>query len=59
VDLIYLVDQGMTNKEIASTTKLPLDLITKKLNEMFKKLKVKNKTELLQWWKKGQLNSGP
>ncbi|KAL3781580.1 hypothetical protein HJC23_007100 [Cyclotella cryptica] len=58
VAILNLIDQGMTNKEIASTTKLSLDLITKKLNGMFKKVKVKNKTELLQWWKKYQQNFG-
>ena len=54
--IMNLIDQGMTNTEIASSTKLPLLVVTNKLNGMFKKVDVKNKTELLQWWKKYQHN---
>lgn len=49
--MIDLMDEGMTNKEIASTMKLPTDSVSKTLKKMIKKAKVNNKTELLKWWR--------
>jgi DNA-binding NarL/FixJ family response regulator len=46
-----LVDKGMTNREISTAMKLPIEIITKKFNELFGKANVKNKTELVKWWK--------
>ena len=46
----------MTNKEVASTIDLPINDITAKLNVMIKKAAVKNKTELIKWWRNQTVN---
>lgn len=46
-----LLDRGMTNKEVAFTTDLPIDNITSTLDVMIKKAAVNNKTELIKWWR--------
>jgi DNA-binding NarL/FixJ family response regulator len=46
-----LIDQGMSNKEAAYAINIPLDAINNKLHTMFKKAAVKNKTELIKWWR--------
>lgn len=51
VTIMDLIDKGLTNKEVASTTELSIEMVNKKLNSMFKKAAVKNKTELLKWWR--------
>jgi DNA-binding NarL/FixJ family response regulator len=46
-----LVDKGLTNKEVASTAGIPMEMASKILNEMFSKAAVKSKTELVKWWR--------
>jgi len=52
-----LIDQGMTNEEVASTTDFSLEKVIDKLNLMFKKASVNNKTELVKWWRNQTLST--
>lgn len=46
-----LIDKGKTNKEVASTIGCSLEMVTDRLNDLFKKAAVKNRTELVKWWR--------
>lgn len=51
ITIMDLVDKGLTNKEVASTAGIPIEMVSKMLNGMFSKASVKSKTELVKWWR--------
>jgi len=52
IDIINLVAQGMTTKEIAKELQCSVSKIDKRLSAMCKKANVNKRTNLVDWWEK-------
>ena len=49
-EIMHLLGQGLTNKEIVAKTGVLLKDIVSVVDAMLAKAKVKNRTELMRWW---------
>jgi DNA-binding NarL/FixJ family response regulator len=51
VGVLNLLDQGLTNQEIATQMESSTEEVSQKMNSLMQKTNVTSRTDLVRWWK--------